>query len=183
MLRIHIYSCIRVHPRKAQFCENCMEFQAQEACFRPYKAFCNLHTLCSLPAMMKPVGCSIYISSSRSPCKNTNLTSIWWISQSSSTANASKSQSDSKRATGEKVSSKSTPSIWVNPLATSLAQKRPSTFFLKTHLFLTTLRPLGRSVRVQTLSLARASNSYWHASSQASASTELIASLKVYGSL
>jgi hypothetical protein len=43
------------------------------ACFKPYKLFFNLHTWCSLPLTMNLSGCSMYCSSSRSPCKNDEL--------------------------------------------------------------------------------------------------------------
>src|SRR6266702_3207366 len=114
--------------------------------------------------------------------RNADLTSIWWISQSSSVASAKRSLKDSNLATGEKVSSKSTPSSWVNPFATSLARKRPSAFFLKTHLDLTAFLPLGSGSRHQTFSLSNASISYWHASTQSWALSDSMASLYVKGS-
>ena len=54
-------------------------YHALNACFSPYSAFFSLRTLSSSPFTLYPNGCSIYTSSSRTPFKRANFTSIWWI--------------------------------------------------------------------------------------------------------
>src|SRR6266850_1517356 len=133
--------------------------------------------------MMKPCGCSMYISSSSTPLRNADLTSSWWISQSSSTANTSNNLIDSKCATGEKVSSSSTPGICVNPFATRQVWWRPSAFSLNTHLDFTALQPDGRSTSSHVLFLDKASISYLHALVQSAALSDPMASAYDAGSL
>lgn len=59
------------------------------ACQMAYKNFLNIHTLSGNEDLN--LGSSwIYISSSKSPCKNALCTFIWWISQSRATAFAKK---------------------------------------------------------------------------------------------
>src|SRR5271170_36637 len=63
----------------------------------------------------------------------------------------------SYRTTGEKISSKSTPSTWENPLATSLAFLRPSDFIMNTQRDDIVRQFLGHATISKTLCLRRAS--------------------------
>ena len=95
---------------------------------------------------------------------------------------ASRTLMDVCLTTGEKISLKSTPSFWLNPLETNLAlylipsfSERPG-FLLNIHLQPTTCLPLGSSASFQVWFLYRDSISSFIANNQFSASGWLIAS-------
>ncbi|KAM0959585.1 hypothetical protein ACFX2I_024657 [Malus domestica] len=84
-------------------------FHCFGACLRPYKLFLSLHTKVSLPLTSKPLGCSIYISSSKLPGRNAVLTSNCSSSRSMLAAIPRITRMEVIFTTGEKISSKSTP--------------------------------------------------------------------------
>ncbi|KAK2426946.1 putative mitochondrial protein [Trifolium repens] len=72
-------------------------------CLRPYKLFCNLHTIFDL-LQWTPYGIFIYTSSCRSPWRNALFTSTWCKCHFFIAATASKVLTVVNLATGEKVS-------------------------------------------------------------------------------
>ena len=76
--------------------------QALGACFKPYKALCNLHT--KLDPLQKPSGCVIYTSSWRMPLRKALLTSNWRITQFWDNAKLRTTRMVAGLTTGEKVS-------------------------------------------------------------------------------
>ena len=88
-----------------------------------------------------------YISLLRSLNRKTVFTSSPSISQSLRTARASKSQTVSNLATGEKISKKSIPKTWVNPFATNHALMQPLLFLTNIHLSVMGFWFGGSSVR------------------------------------
>ena len=74
---MHLSALLWVKPysKTAESNFSCHYFGAY---FNSYKDFINLQTLCSFPGKTKPLGCYIYISSSKSSFKKAVLTSIWW---------------------------------------------------------------------------------------------------------
>lgn len=158
------------------------------ACFKPYKAFFSRHTWFSFPLTTNPFGCSIYISSLRTPFRYADLMSMWWTSRSKCAAIASSRHKESRHATSVKVSLSSTPSVCENPLATRQAwshfsSPRVSCFVRNTHLCLIGVWPFGRSTSTQVLlSLRHFSSSLIAASHQGPSGVEIACSY-VFGSL
>ena len=117
------------------------------ACFNAYKLFFNLHTSSSLPLTLNPLGCSINISSFKSPCKKVVFMSSYSISKFKLAANPRTTQIEDIFTTGENISSKSIPFFWPKPFTTNLALYRYcelfSVFNMKTHLFFIAFFPLG----------------------------------------
>jgi hypothetical protein len=74
--------------------------------------FFKLHIISLFPFTAKPYGYFIYISSSRSPCRNVVFTSICSTSKSNEELIDNKNIVEFNLATGEKISPKSIPSTW-----------------------------------------------------------------------
>jgi len=91
------------------------------ACLRPYKLFFSRHIKLPLPITSNPSGCSIWIPSSRSPCRNAILTSGCPVSKSRLTARLRTTQIDNIFTIGEIVSLKSIPLFWLDSLTSNQA--------------------------------------------------------------
>ena len=105
----------------------------------------------------------MYISSSKSLYRKAVLTSICSTSRSRLAANPSTVRMDVIFTTSEKILSKSTPFLWLNPLTTSLAlyhklKLYSSCLILNIHLFFKALFLLAASPVQKFCSYARTSS-------------------------
>ena len=157
-------------------------------CFNPYNDLCSWQTYISFLWTSNPSGCFIRIFSSNLPWRKAVLTSSCSSSKTWFSIIASKTLMDVCLTIGEKISLKSTPYFWLNPLATNLAlylirsfSERPG-FLLNIHLQPTTCIPLGNSTSFQVWFLYRDSISSFVANNQFSTSGWGITTVKVLDS-
>ena len=102
--------------KESNFLYHCLD-----ACFSPYKLFFSLHTSSSLPLTLNPASYSMYIYSSKSPCKKAVFTSSCSISRFKLVANPKTTRIEDIFITWENISSKSTPFFWPKLFTTNLA--------------------------------------------------------------
>lgn len=142
----HGYTIILLYPwlivNESNFLNLCLG-----AYFNSYMFFFNLLTMFSFPFTLKPSYCCIKISSSRSSCRTTVLTSSFFNLRFILVSNHYITQSEHIFTTSENVSSKSIPCFWTKPFTIKRAlyfNNFLSSFFsLNTYLFFSAFLPLG----------------------------------------
>ena len=144
-------------------------YQCLDACLRLYKLLFSRHTKYSLPLIVNLSGCSIYISSTKSPWREAIFTLSCSIFRFILAAKPNTTRIEDILTTSEKISSKSMPFFRLKPFTTNLAlylgyDLFGSGFLFSTHLFFNALLPLGNSINSLSVVLMQGFHFFMHSS-------------------